>query len=390
MGANRRMSVPLAEQLQSLEETFQTFDYLTESLENNYLNLEDRVAQLQAQLTEVRRKHREEIAARDSIAKKLSSILQALPAGVVVLSPDGRVQDCNPAATEILGMTLKGELWRDVVEQVFMPRSDDGHEISLKDGRLVNISTCPLGNDPGQILLIADVTETRRLQKYVSQHQRLISMGEMVASLAHQIRTPLSTALLSASQLKHPQLPVERKQKQTEKLIGNLRHLESLVTDMLVFSKEGHCSNDTIALSELIEKLVNDAQVITQSRNIQLTLRDHCPDTRVLGNRSILLSALQNLMDNAIHAVEQHGSVNVSIKSSLMGSVDIVISDTGPGIAAEIQGKIFDPFFTTKTQGTGLGLAVVQAVTRAHQGEIWLDDDYTEGCRFVLRLPTLV
>jgi two-component system sensor histidine kinase FlrB len=110
----------------------------------------------------------------------------------------------------------------------------------------------------------------------------------------------------------------------------------------------------------------------------------------VLGNRSILLSALQNLMDNAIHAVEQHGSVNVSIKSSLMGSVDIVISDTGPGIAAEIQGKIFDPFFTTKTQGTGLGLAVVQAVTRAHQGEIWLDDDYTEGCRFVLRLPTLV
>ncbi|MGD8568115.1 MAG: ATP-binding protein [Gammaproteobacteria bacterium] len=383
------MGVSLANQLQSLEETFQTFDQLTDSLESNYLNLEDRVAQLQSQLSEVRRKHREEITARDSIAKKLSSVLQALPAGVVVLNPEGRVQDCNPAAIEILGGPLQDEIWRDVVERVFLPRSDDGHEISLKDGRLVNISTCPLGNDPGQILLIADVTETRRLQKYVSQHQQLISMGEMVASLAHQIRTPLSTALLSASQLKNTHLAADRRHKQTEKLIGNLRHLESLVTDMLVFSKEGHCSNDSIELSELVEKLVTDAQVIAQSKNIQLTREDICPDTHVLGNQSILLSALQNLLDNAIHAVGESGEVHVSIKSTLMGSVDVVVTDNGPGIPLDIQAKIFDPFFTTKTQGTGLGLAVVKAVTRAHQGDIWLDTDYTQGCRFVLRLPTL-
>ena len=196
------MGLPLSIQLQSLEDTFQTFDQLTDSLESNYSKLEDRIAQLQMQLSEVRLKHRQEIAARDSIAKKLSSVLQALPAGVVVLNPEGLVQDCNPASIELLGGPLRGEVWREVVERAFLPRSDDGHEISLKDGRLVNISTCPLGNDPGQILLIADVTETRRLQKFVSQHQRLISMGEMVASLAHQIRTPLSTALLSASQLK--------------------------------------------------------------------------------------------------------------------------------------------------------------------------------------------
>lgn len=384
------MGVPLSIQLQSLEETFQTFDQLTDSLEANYTHLEDRIAQLQLQLTEVRQKQRQEIAARDSIAKKLSSVLQALPAGVVVLSPDGRVQDCNPAAVELLGGPLRDEVWREVVERAFLPRSDDGHEISLKDGRLVNISTCPLGNDPGQILLIADVTETRRLQKYISQHQRLISMGEMVASLAHQIRTPLSTALLSASQLKNPNLDPERKKKQTEKLISNLRHLESLVTDMLVFTREGHCSSDTIALSDLVQKLVTDAQVLAQVNNVQLTLEDRCPDTLVQGNQSILLSALQNLLDNAIHAVNNDGGkVDVCIKSSLMGSIDIVVTDNGNGIAPEIQNKIFDPFFTTKTQGTGLGLAVVQAVARAHQGDVWLDTEYLYGCRFILRLPTL-
>jgi len=384
------MGVPLSIQLQSLEETFRTFDQLTDSLEANYTNLEDRIDQLQSQLTEVRQKQRQEIAARDSIAKKLSSVLQALPAGVVVLSPDGRVQDCNPAAVELLGGPLRDEVWREVVERAFLPRSDDGHEISLKDGRLVNISTCPLGNDPGQILLIADVTETRRLQKYISQHQRLISMGEMVASLAHQIRTPLSTALLSASQLKNPNLDPERKKKQTEKLMSNLRHLESLVTDMLVFSREGHCSSDTIALSDLVQKLVINAQVLAQVNKVQLTLEDRCPDTLVRGNQSILLSALQNLLDNAIHAVNnEEGKVEVCIKSSLMGSVDIVVTDNGDGIAPEIQNKIFDPFFTTKTQGTGLGLAVVQAVARAHQGDAWLDSGYLNGCRFILRLPTL-
>lgn len=384
------MGVPLSNQIQSLEETFKTFDQLTDSLESNYTNLEDRIAQLQMQLTEVRQKHRQEIAARDSIAKKLSSVLQALPAGVVVLNPEGLVQDCNPASVELLGGPLRGEVWREVVERAFLPRSDDGHEISLKDGRLVNISTCPLGNDPGQILLIADVTETRRLQKYVSQHQRLISMGEMVASLAHQIRTPLSTALLSASQLKNSSLDPERKKKQTEKLINNLRHLESLVTDMLVFSKEGHCSSDTIALSELIDKLVNDAQVLAQVNHVQLTKEDLSPDTLVQGNQSILMSALQNLLDNAIHAVNGGGNVHVCIKSSLMGTVDIVVADNGSGIPLEIQSKIFDPFFTTKTQGTGLGLAVVQAVARAHQGDIWLDAEYLNGSRFILRLPTLV
>jgi len=86
---------------------------------------------------------------------------------------------------------------------------------------------------------------------------------------------------------------------------------------------------------------------------------------------------------------DANGKVEVSINSSLAGSIEIAVSDNGGGIAPDIQNKIFDPFFTTKTQGTGLGLAVVQAVARAHQGEIWLDTENTNGCRLILRLPTL-
>ena len=375
--------------IQAFDDTFEAFTNLTRSLEHNYLSLEERIAQLQYQLTEVRQKHRDEIEARDRIAKRLSSVLQGLPAGVVVLNPEGKVEDCNPAAVELLGSPLRNENWQDVVSRSFLPRSDDGHEISLIDGRLVNISTCPLGNDPGQILLIADVTETRRLQKYINQHQRLISMGEMVASLAHQIRTPLASALLSASQLKNPNLDTDRQQTIAERLISNMRHLENLVTDMLLFSREDHCSDDTMKISELINSLVSNIDPVVKQKNIHIESVDDCPNTLVRGNRSILQSALQNIIDNALHAVDEQGTITIQVKSSIMGKIDIVVTDDGPGIKSDIQHKLFDPFFTTKSQGTGLGLAVVKSIFIAHQGDVWHDADYINGSRFVLRLPTI-
>jgi len=382
------MGAPISGRLQALEDSFQTFNQLTETLETTYHSLEDRIVQLQFQLDDVQQKRREEIHERDRIAKKLTSILQALPAGLVVLDPTGRVQDCNPAALELLGGPLRDEMWRDVITRSFAPKSDDGHDISLNDGRLVNISTCPLGSDPGQILLIADVTETRRLQQRLSQHQRLISMGEMVAGLAHQIRTPLSTALLSASQLKSFKSDGNRQQSVVEKMIDQLNYLASLVNDMLLFSREEYCNGESFSLSPIINTLVNDANNIGKEKHIVVEFDNQCNGVVVVGNKSILLSALQNLINNAIQAIARNGKITVAVRFTELNSVDVVITDDGPGISADIQNKIFNPFFTTKSQGTGLGLSVVQAVTRAHQGDVWLDSRYQAGTRFIVRLPS--
>jgi len=382
------MGAPISGRLQALEDSFQTFNQLTETLENTYHSFEDRITQLQFQLDDVQQKRREEIYERDRIAEKLTSILQALPAGLVILDPTGRVQDCNPAAIALLGGPLREEMWRDVITRSFTPKSDDGHDISLNDGRLVNISTCPLGNDPGQILLIADVTETRRLQQRLSQHQRLISMGEMVAGLAHQIRTPLSSALLNASQLKSFNSDKNKQQSVAEKMIDQLSYLESLVNDMLLFSKEEYCNGESFSLAPLINRLVNDASVAGEEKQIVVEFDNQCDGVVVVGNKSILLSALQNVINNAIQAIASNGRILVAVKFTQCNSVDVVITDNGPGISAEIQNKIFNPFFTTKSQGTGLGLSVVQAVTRAHQGDVWLDTHYQGGSRFILRLPS--
>src|SRR5690625_6979905 len=107
-----------------------------------------------------------------------------------------------------------------------MPRRDDGHEVSLHDGRRISIATRDLGVD-GQIILLTDQTETRRLQHELSRHERLSALGKMMSALAHQIRTPLSAAMLYAGHLCNADLPEQRRQDFAEKISGRLNHIRS-------------------------------------------------------------------------------------------------------------------------------------------------------------------
>ena len=185
----------------SLQMAFEAFNELSEELNRSYRTLEARVQQLTREAEQANSQRLQELNEKERIASRLQNLLQLLPGGVVVLNKAGCVSDCNPAARELLGEPLDGEHWRDIIQQRFAPREDDGHEISLRDGRRVSLLTRSLDDEPGQIILVTDQTETRRLQQHLSRHQRLSEMGRMVSSLAHQIRTPLSAAMLYAGHL---------------------------------------------------------------------------------------------------------------------------------------------------------------------------------------------
>jgi two-component system sensor histidine kinase FlrB len=384
------MGVLSSRQIEGLEESFQTFNQLTESLEHTYTRLEDRVAKLHVKLAEVEEQRQAENDEFDRAADRFNTILNALPAGVVVLDGSGRVQDCNPAAIDLLGGPLRGEVWLNVVTRAFAPQSDDGHEVSLKDGRLVSLSTCPLGNDPGQVLLLNDVTETRHLQQRLNQHHRLAAMGQMAAGVAHQIRTPLSAGLLYGSQLKSHKLDDARRGELLDKVLKHMRHLENLVNDMLLFSKTGYTGTDEINIPSLLHNVSEEIRQACANNGIALTVHSDTEDSIVIGNETVLQSAISNLANNAIQAMAAGGSLNIESHSQELGSVDVMITDTGPGIPEDVKEKIFNPFFTTRSQGTGLGLSVVQAIARAHQGEVWLDPEYQNGTRFILRLPVAI
>ena len=143
--------------------------------------------------------------------------MDLLPGGVVVLDRWGTISQINPAGEEVLATGLTGRKWVDIISEFFAPQSDDGHEISMKSGKRVSLSTRSLEQETGQIILLTDQTETRHLQAQLSRGHRLSALGRMVSALAHQIRTPLSAAILYASRLKERNLTAEQTRRFSEK-----------------------------------------------------------------------------------------------------------------------------------------------------------------------------
>ncbi|RUQ43060.1 PAS domain-containing sensor histidine kinase, partial [Corynebacterium pseudodiphtheriticum] len=200
----------------------------------------------------------------------------------------------------LLGLPLEGELWREVITRCFAPREDDGHEISLKDGRRLSIATRSLDAEPGQLVLLNDLTETRHLQDQLARHERLSSLGRMVASLAHQIRTPLSAALIYASHLTDEQLPAATHQRFAGRLKERLHELEHQVRDMLVFARGELPLTDRVTPAELMQSLQSAAATHIQGVNVRWQCDSHLGE--LLCNRDTLVGALLNLIENAIQA----------------------------------------------------------------------------------------
>ena len=369
-----------------LDQAFALFNQMSTQLNQSYSMLEARVSELKGQLALVSAQRMQELAEKERLANRLQSLLDLLPGGVIVIDGQGVVREANPAARGLLGQPLVGMLWRQVIARCFAPRKDDGHEISLRDGRRLSIATRSLNGEPGQLVLLNDLTETRRLQDQLARHERLSALGRMVASLAHQIRTPLSAAMLYAGHLSEQALPLEQQQRFAGRLKERLQELENQVRDMLVFARGDLPLPDRLSPAELFAGL----RAAAESHVAGLQLRWQC-DVRggeLLCNRDTLVGSVLNLLHNAIQA----GGQDVRLKVHLYArgdSLRLAISDSGPGMDAATLARLGEPFFTTKTTGTGLGLAVVKAVAKAHHGELRLQSRPGRGTCASLILPLI-
>jgi two-component system sensor histidine kinase FlrB len=376
----------------SVEKALTLFDQLSSRLTDSYRHLEQRVSQLKNDLSEEEIQRQQELKAKEKIATRLSTLLEILPAGVVVLDGKGYVSECNPAALELLGEPLQGQLWLDIIHRSFAPRHDDGHEVSLKDGRRVRIETRSLNNEPGQLILLSDLTETRKLQEQVSRTERLSSLGRMVASLAHQIRTPLSTAMLYAGHLCQPKLNAQMRKDCAEKLLSRLTHLEQQIRDMLIFAKGETRLAERLSMGDFMCSLREAAEPVIDKAGAVCHWQDHTDNLALMCNKEALIGACLNLINNSIEAFEQSEKKRkplellIEAREGGAGLVHLLVKDNGPGIPATLRSQVFEPFYTTKPQGTGLGLAVVQAVVKAHKGTLTMRSSQ-RGLAVTLVLP---
>lgn len=372
---------------------------LSQSFVNSYQNLEGQVEQLNGQLENASAQRSEAIEEKQklidenqAITNRLQNLLAILPSGVIVLDGRGIVRDCNAVATNILGNPLLKESWLNVIGRAFMPQADDGHQISLKDGRKIHLETRALDSEPGQMIVLTDMTKTRALQAELSQQQKLSSMGVMVASLAHQIRTPLSAAILYGSHLTGSKLSREKRQTFSNCLMERLCFMERQISDMLNFVK-----------GERKDKQFNNLEQFLAQVSSHQNSWNHCVEFKIdyqsiknkylFSDNDALIGALNNLINNAVEANEANEAirsdrrVNVAFKILKENKLHIAVTDRGVGIKEAQIKKIFEPFYSTKSNGNGLGLAIVHGVVIEHRGQIEVNSDGQNGTTFHIYLP---
>ncbi len=381
----QQITTPPTDKTCQLTDAFNLFNQLSEDLAQAYQGLEAQIARLNQELTAARSARLQTLMEKETLATRLQQILAALPAAVVVLDKSRNVIDCNQLAIDYLGEPLIGLAWDDVLQRRLLPVTDCPQERSLVDGRRLNITCNSLGDAAEQIVLLSDISELRSLQDLLAQQQQLSAMGEMVARMAHQVRTPLSTAILYASQLKKTHLPEQQRQQFAGKIMERLQYLERQVNDMLIFAKQGKMTMESFSIRHLLAQL----QDSKAGMRCKLIVDDQSGLESMRGNEDALLGALINLINNAEEACDTEGVIKISLRCSANGCLSITIQDDGPGIDPAVQQRIFEPFYTTKASGTGLGLAVVNSVVKAHDGHLTCRSEVGKGTQFILELPCI-
>jgi len=322
----------------------------------------------------------------EQLSGRMDNLLNLLPAGIMVVDNRGAVALCNSAAEALLGTPLQGEKWVTVINRSFAPRSDDGHEVSLKSGRRVSLQTRSLENETGQLVMLTDQTDTRLLQGRLAHYQRLSEMGRMMASLAHQVRTPLSAALLYASHLMKPELRADQRIKFAGKVKSRLETLELQVRDMLVFARGETRLEDKLTVVQLFRELEDALDMPLLSWDADCECLNLAPDLILQCNKESLLGAIMNLVNNSLQAVGKGAELTITAQLEA-DMLSIEVKDEGPGMDQATCVKVLEPFYSTKSHGTGLGLAVAQVVARAHHGEFRLLSEPGVGTRAAFLIP---
>ncbi|MFC3533972.1 sensor histidine kinase [Vogesella facilis] len=374
---------------EQLREVFEHFNSVTDELISAYKLLEGQVAELNSKLQRANDELLQKSAANERLAAKLTALLAAMPVGVVELDEAGIVTGVNEAATMLLPDLATQQSWQ--LDTLLERDAQDGEYVCRgADGALAFVSVAEVAlQGQGSFMLLVDVTHLRQLHEQLAQQAKLASMGRMAASLAHQIRTPLATALLYAANLRREDLPEEARSRFAGKIVERLQALESLVQDMLSFVRSGVVSGvqEPVEVNALLQEVALIVQPLLEKKQLDWQVATGEP-AFVQAVRSDLVGALTNLVENACQFCPEHGQVRLDV-SVQAGQLQLRVANDGEAIAESLQQQIFDPFFTTRANGTGLGLAIVKRVVEDMNGAIRYTRD-GEMTVFELKLPIAV
>jgi signal transduction histidine kinase len=221
----------------------------------------------------------------------------------------------------------------------------------------------------------------------LAQSEKLAALGQLATAIAHEVRNPLAVMRSAAQGLLEGPGPVDAELRQASSfMIAEIDRLHSVVTSLLAFARPVQLRRRPVDVPELLARTEQLAREEVGRTAVRLTVRPVAGHPVLFGDPDLLCQVLLGLVSNAAEAVGGGGDVVLEAEPRA-DAVELVVADSGPGVAPELRAQIFEPFFTTRPKGTGLGLAVARQIVEVHEGTISVQDRPGGGARFVVRLP---
>ena len=326
-------------------------------------------------------------------------IVRSLASGLITIAPDGTVLTANDAACDILGRSV-GELSNKPIDSV-MPglwtllQESKGElrraDLTIGDGLTLGVTVSPLRDVRdqviGRVVNFSDLTELRRLEQHAHRAERLATVGQLAAGVAHEIRNPLASISGSIQLLKAS--PASDDDRALMTIVNReVDRLNVLIGDLLDYANPRPSQPIDFDLDVLVSETLQVALADQAFADIEVATNIAGP-LPIRADSAKLRQVLWNLLRNAADAAAAGGK-HVTVSATRGDDDDearIIVEDDGPGIPADRIANIFDPFFTTKQKGTGLGLATSHAVIAEHGGRIDVDSEVGKGTKMVVTLP---
>ena len=348
-------------------------------------------------------------------------LLQSMRNGVLAVTPDGRLAVMNEAAFRILDLEPRrdavGESYTDVlsdrpeVARVLASAFELAHlpnraELRLQPSdKVIGYTLSHIHDDGGQVLGAAlffkDLTLVEQQEERERLRDRLAALGEMAATIAHEVKNPLAGIEVVAGLLRRRLADSAEGQALVADIIGEAKKANAIVQEVLDFVRPLRLQVERTSIAQVLHDAVTMAERKASRRDVAVTIDVQEQLPLLQGDHQQLCQLFGNLVINALEALGGAGSIALTasltrqeIEGAAPGEppvpVDMVVvdvADDGPGIPPEIVERIFNPFFTTKPQGSGLGLAIVRKVVDAHDGHIDVSSAPGQGSRFRVLLP---